>query len=73
MAFENYFLGVYRTYLLEELQHANTHVQLIAAQCSGRVCYNDDVVIAALEQASSHDDAAIREAAVATLQLYKGD
>ena len=70
LAFENHFLSVYRTYLLEELQHVNTRIQLVAARRLGRICYSDAVVRAALEQINQHYDPAIREAAVAALQLY---
>jgi predicted nucleotidyltransferase len=51
LGFENHFLSVYRSYLLEELQHTDAATVRFAVQRLGQLIYPDREVVRALRQA----------------------
>jgi hypothetical protein len=70
LAFQNHFLGRYRTYLLDELRSAAPHRQALAAQRLAQIRYPDGEVVEALHQLRTVDDADVRQAVEATLDRY---
>jgi hypothetical protein len=57
LAFQNHFLGRYRTYLLSELHSATPHRKALAAQRLAQIRYPDGEVVEALHQLRTVDDA----------------
>jgi hypothetical protein len=57
LAFQNHFLGRYRTYLLSELHSATPHRKAFAAQRLAQIRYPDGEDVEALHQLRTVDDA----------------
>lgn len=70
LAFQNYFLRRYRTYLLDELQSAAPHRQILAAQRLAQIRYPDPEVVDALYRLRGAAEADLRQVVEATLDAY---
>jgi hypothetical protein len=70
LAFQNHFLGRYRSYLLDELRCAVPQRQALAAGRLAQIHYPDSEVVDALHQLHDTDDTALRQAIETTLARY---
>ena len=71
LEFENYFLSVYKAYLLAELRHPNTAIRTLALRGLGAVVYRDDQSVrSALEEARRNAGDEMDQLIEATLQHY---
>lgn len=70
LAFQNHFLGRYRTYLLDELHSASPRRQALAAQRLAQIRYPDGEVVEALHQLRNNDDPELRQVVERTLDRY---
>lgn len=68
LKFENYFLLVYKEFLLKELQDSDRTNQLLAIRRFGQILYPDPSLVAKLKVLAQSDDADVQSAAEATLQ-----
>lgn len=68
LAFENYFLGSYRDFLLGELERPDTGAQLGALRGFQKVVFADQAVRAAIRPYLAHRNAELRQAACAALE-----
>jgi hypothetical protein len=70
LAFQNHFLGRYRSYLLDELHSGALHRQALATQRLAQIRYPDSEVVEALRQLHDADDTCLRQAVETTLDRY---
>jgi hypothetical protein len=71
LAFENHFLSVYRSYLLEELQRIDAVTVRFAIQRLGQLIYPDREVVGALRQMQQQADAGLATAVEDSLTWYR--
>jgi predicted nucleotidyltransferase len=71
LAFENHFLAVYRSYLLDELQRTDAATVRFAVQRMGQLIYADREVVEALRQAQQQADAGLAAAIDDILTSYR--
>ena len=69
LSFENYYLQLYRDYLLEQLRGDHPERQVFAARRLRDVLYHDSEILSALQTLQSAGELA-RAAADETLQIY---
>lgn len=72
LAFENYFLQVYKGVLLDELQHPQTELRLHAAQRLSQVVFPSDDVYTALHTLTRDADVRLRHLAHHALGMMAG-
>jgi hypothetical protein len=75
LAFENYFLTVYRQFLQDELTGHDDAAQQEALRVLGQTCYDDPDIIRSVAQLGAHERVEMRQAAasvLATLQPQSG-
>jgi hypothetical protein len=70
LAFQNHFLGRYRSYLLDELHSGALHRQALATQRLAQIRYPDSEVVEALRLLRNADDTSLRQAVETTLDRY---
>jgi predicted nucleotidyltransferase len=71
LVFENHFLSVYRSYLLQEVEGRDAAIVRFAVQRLGQVIYPDRVVVEALRQAREWADADLATAIDESLTRYR--
>ena len=71
LAFENYFFGIYQSYLLDELRNGQPEDQMRAVERLGQIMYPGQEVLDALKALEATADSALRQAVGVTLDAIQ--